>query len=259
MKQVSMPLNKKRFFAFGCSYTKYKWPTWADLVGINFSEFYNYGRSGASNNYIFNRVVEASEKYNFNAETDFVMIGLTGLNRFSFFKDKKWNTNGELHAFSVIHPESLEKTLVDTVWDINGALYNSWVCIKGIENILSAKGIPHNIFMALDNRHFIANKNMYDLSESSVRLVKDLILTYPSSLHDWCIKNYSGSHWHVGDGHPTTQMNYDFLKAFYPELISIKTEKFLEEIKNLPPENFYSYQNTYDKAWEFSLFGDNEE
>ena len=30
-----------RFFAFGCSYTNWPHPTWADFIGINFEEYYN--------------------------------------------------------------------------------------------------------------------------------------------------------------------------------------------------------------------------
>ena len=62
----------KRFFAFGCSYTSYSYATWADLIGIHFKEYYNYGRAGCSNAYIMNRVVEANEMYQFNPETDYV-------------------------------------------------------------------------------------------------------------------------------------------------------------------------------------------
>jgi hypothetical protein len=35
-----------RFFAFGCSYTRYAYATWADYIGVNFDEYYNYGCGG---------------------------------------------------------------------------------------------------------------------------------------------------------------------------------------------------------------------
>ena len=44
----------KRVFAFGCSFTCYRWPTWADLIGkqCEGAEFRNYGKSGAGNLFI---------------------------------------------------------------------------------------------------------------------------------------------------------------------------------------------------------------
>jgi hypothetical protein len=41
-------MSKKRFFSFGCSFTK-SWenPTWADYVGIEFDNFYNLAMPGS--------------------------------------------------------------------------------------------------------------------------------------------------------------------------------------------------------------------
>ena len=78
-------LNRfKRFFAFGCSFTKYKWPTWADILGTKFEEYYNFGRGGACNTYIMNKFIEADTKYKFNWETDYIVIMFTNFNRFSY-------------------------------------------------------------------------------------------------------------------------------------------------------------------------------
>ena len=47
----------KRFFAFGCSFTRYEWITWADIIAYHIKESYNYGRSGGGNSYIFYSLV----------------------------------------------------------------------------------------------------------------------------------------------------------------------------------------------------------
>ena len=61
--------NYKRFFAFGCSLTRYHWPTWADIIAREIPESYNYGQSGAGNLFISNQVVEANVRHKFN-DTD---------------------------------------------------------------------------------------------------------------------------------------------------------------------------------------------
>jgi hypothetical protein len=35
-----MDINK-RLYTFGCSFTKYKWPTWADFIGNQFEIYEN--------------------------------------------------------------------------------------------------------------------------------------------------------------------------------------------------------------------------
>ena len=47
----------KRLFTFGCSFTQWKWPTWADYIGINFDEYYNAGQAGSDNKHILNHIL----------------------------------------------------------------------------------------------------------------------------------------------------------------------------------------------------------
>ena len=44
----------KRAFVFGCSFTQYYWPTWADILGREFNKFENWGQCGGGNQFIFN-------------------------------------------------------------------------------------------------------------------------------------------------------------------------------------------------------------
>lgn len=48
----------KRLFTFGCSYTNYGWPTWADLLGLEFDYFENWGLAGIGCRAIQERIVE---------------------------------------------------------------------------------------------------------------------------------------------------------------------------------------------------------
>jgi hypothetical protein len=57
----------KRFFAFGCSFTCYIWPTWADVVSKEMpqAKFYNLGKTGAGNLCISSKVAEANNRFKF--------------------------------------------------------------------------------------------------------------------------------------------------------------------------------------------------
>lgn len=51
-----------RLFAFGCSFTHYKWPTWADIVARDFKVYENWGRGGAGNFYPYSALIECHTK-----------------------------------------------------------------------------------------------------------------------------------------------------------------------------------------------------
>ena len=74
----------KRFYAFGCSFTQYNWPTWADLIGSEFDEYENWGSSGSGNHLIFNRVIECHQRNQFT-EDDTVVVQWT-----NYFREDRW-------------------------------------------------------------------------------------------------------------------------------------------------------------------------
>jgi hypothetical protein len=51
-----------RLFTFGCSFTQYIWPTWADILAREFEYYENWGSSGAGNQYIFHSLVECYQR-----------------------------------------------------------------------------------------------------------------------------------------------------------------------------------------------------
>ena len=74
-----------RIFFFGCSYTHFAWPTWADLVAVHATGYsiqsphqrlpnyshnasYNFGCSGGSNSVIIHRLLAANALYRFTSD-----------------------------------------------------------------------------------------------------------------------------------------------------------------------------------------------
>ena len=84
--------NYKRFYAFGDSYTKYYWPTYADIIGHNMQGLYqNWGLKGAGNHYIFNSIVECNQRDKFTSD-DLVIVMWTGVTREDRYVDNHWST-----------------------------------------------------------------------------------------------------------------------------------------------------------------------
>jgi hypothetical protein len=79
----------KRIFAFGCSFTAYGWPTWADIIAVEAkTEYYNYGVSGLGNLGIMARIAEANARYKFN-EDDLVMVMWS-----TYSREDRWINGG---------------------------------------------------------------------------------------------------------------------------------------------------------------------
>ena len=84
---MDLDLNKyKRLFTFGCSFTEYRFPTWANIASkmVPNAKFYNFGRSGAGNTLIANRITETHMKYNLS-ETDLVLVMWS-----TFCREDRW-------------------------------------------------------------------------------------------------------------------------------------------------------------------------
>lgn len=90
----------KRVFAFGCSFTGYKYPTWANIMSkhISQAEFYNFGRSGGGNVFIANRITEANRKFKF-CDTDLVMVMWSTFCREDrYLPNHGWMTPGNIYS-----------------------------------------------------------------------------------------------------------------------------------------------------------------
>jgi hypothetical protein len=130
----------KRFFAFGCSFTNYKWPTWADIVSQEFTEenSHNYGECGAGNYAIAHSVMEADSFHNLGPD-DLVMVMFTNFHREDRYVKSKggWLYPGNIYSQGIYSPEWME------YFDEDHALMRDLMLIKMLESFLKSKGIDH--------------------------------------------------------------------------------------------------------------------
>jgi len=225
---------KRRFFAFGCSYTLYCYPTWADFIGINFDEHYNYGRSGASNTFIMNKLIEADDRFNFNPDTDTVMIMLTGIGRFSYMSNSQWMTDGDLLSnFAHTKNPKIGKIL-ESIWSEEWIVYQSWVAAKVIKNLLTAKNIPHKILMSIDNREYL--NETADIELTQISQVQEIykLLDIKKTVDEWkteSAENNDTPYWNnkQADGHPSMKAHFKFVKDHFPNLITERSKELLEQ------------------------------
>lgn len=93
-----------RLFTFGCSYTAYEFfPTWADMLGLEFDHYENWGVTGIGNRGIAERVAECHVKNKFTPD-DIIIVQWTSHVRHDYFNPESqkrptamgWKTSGNI-------------------------------------------------------------------------------------------------------------------------------------------------------------------
>jgi hypothetical protein len=219
-----------RCFAFGCSITNWPWATCADFIGVNFDEYYNFGKPGASNTFIMNRLVETDHIFKFNA-TDTVIIGMTGFGRLSFFNKNDWQTHGDILWGDRKHPEHIG------IFNHRWALYNSYIAMKVIKDYLTFKGIIHYIYPAVDYKHWITDYNLFSLTKDDTLKALEIekLLDIKEPLHESVKeeRNQSKSYpIRFADGeiemHPSPEEHFTYFCKQFPQFKTQKSENLLE-------------------------------
>lgn len=124
----------QRFFAFGCSFTRYHWPTWADILGKEFGSgsFYNLAQPAAGNEFIFHSLMDAQTVHRFEPN-DLVIIQWSNFAREDRYIDGSWKHSGNIFSQTTYPPG-----WVDTWFDLRGAL------IKTLDYLVAAKHLLHS-------------------------------------------------------------------------------------------------------------------
>jgi hypothetical protein len=131
----------KRFFTFGCSFTQYIWPTWADILGRQYKIYQNWGQCGAGNSFIFYSLMEC-HKRNTITRDDVVMIMWTYIGREDrWVKDKKWITPGSIYNQQIYSEEFVAKFA-----DPTGYLIRDMAHLTAAKTILDNIGCEYKFF-----------------------------------------------------------------------------------------------------------------
>lgn len=102
----------KRLFTFGCSFTGFYWPTWADILGKEFDYYENWGTLGAGNQFIFNSLIECKTRHKFT-NNDHVMIMWTNVAREDHYIGKEWVNPGNFLTQSFYNKEYVSKVFCE--------------------------------------------------------------------------------------------------------------------------------------------------
>lgn len=202
-----------RLFTFGCSFTNYRWSTWADCLAPEFDYFENWGQSGAGNEFVFNSVMECDQRNKFTA-SDTVIVCWTTSTREDRYVQGRWHTLGNMFTCPIYNRDYLS-----THVDEHGLLIKTLAYIKAVKTLLEVRAAQWK-FLSMDN---IDSLNIYQ------DVVDSILPSYRTVLFP--------DHWpdRNGDPHPSPQEHLAYLDAVLPGWVTKEATrvKMREESINL--------------------------
>jgi hypothetical protein len=195
-----------RLFAFGCSFTNYRWSTWADCLAPEFDYFENWGQSGAGNHYIFNSIMEADQRHHFGAG-DTVVVCWTNVMREDRYTDR-WQTLGNITTCPIYNPEYVRDAITE-----RGCLIRDIALIKVTANFLhNCTGVTAKFLSMCDimnPRQFNYSPGDQDIFDLYQPVLNNIMPSYQAVL-------YPGGWKHSNDPHPTPAEHLAYLDAVLP-------------------------------------------
>lgn len=237
----------KKFLAFGCSFTSYIWPTWADIIAQDFDSYENWGSIGGGNQFIFNSIVEALVRGHIK-ENDTVGIMWTNVSREDRYVDHEWITPGNIYT-----QEIYDKKFVTKFADTRGYYIRDLAVIYATEKLLKQLGCKF-FFLSMVP---ICNPVQYEYHSVSNE-IQDLLKSYQSVLDqirssvyevifnfDWQSRPFSSKNLQKNDIehsstkmrrdlHPTPGEHLEYLDKILPEYkIDSNTRQCVINVDNL--------------------------
>jgi hypothetical protein len=210
----------KRFFAFGCSMTAYRWPTWADIISQEISESYNFGQSGGGNLFIASQVAEVNQKYKFN-ENDLVMIMWSSVTREDRYVNRQWLTPGNIYTQNYYDNEFIKKFV-----DLRGCLIRDLSMVALTKHLLDNINVDYEMLQMSPFRYsqfsdptmrFSPEHDVFELYNELVESIHKDILTVEFN-GNWPQHPISDAGGQTADYHPSPQSHLNYLNKIFPKI-----------------------------------------
>ena len=162
----------KRFFTFGCSFTRYRWPTWSNILHQelhNVKKYYNIGLIASGNQLISNRITEIDLKYKFN-ETDLVMVMWS-----TFCREDRWvKERGWINTGSVWTQKEYDNEFIEKYSDATGYVIRDMSLITLSNNYLSNSKCDAIPMLSVPINHDFGRSIKNTIFEPTYRVAKNL-------------------------------------------------------------------------------------
>lgn len=260
---MQIDYNKyKRVFAFGCSFTSYVYPTWADIIMNEMPdvESYNFGKAGGGNHFIACRIAEANTRFKFT-ETDLVMVMYTTAFREDRFMDGGWRTYGNIY-----NQGYYDKNFVKNYVDPTGCVVRDLALMELSRRYLEMLPCDTFLLRASPLEHEVLELLDEEITKV-IDVYKDMYHNFPPTLQEtmfpngWVgtIERGTPGNMHL-DGHPLPIDYYNYLVKLGVNVTDKEyAEKSTEKAFQAKPDNsdwgeYFPEVHDRNKKSDWSMF-----
>lgn len=164
--------ENERLFTFGCSFTNWVWPTWADILGKEFKFYENWGRPGSGNQYIFNSLLECNQRHKFTQQ-DHIIIMWSTVDREDRYVANTWIGNGNIYNQNLYSDDWVRQFACH-----RGSLIRDLATITAAKELLDYWGVNYTMLsiMPLADREdwgaIEENQDVVELYNSTLSSIK---------------------------------------------------------------------------------------
>jgi hypothetical protein len=199
----------KRLYTFGCSYTSFFWPTWADIIAYDTTlPFENWGIHGQGNVGITHRMVECDIKNKWDKD-DLVLVLWSSWHREDRYIHKNWTQHGNIFNGSMKY---YDRHFIKKYWDSNNDI------IKNIGSMyLAKKSFPIAYEASItESKGLTYDGNILDFYKSYA----------PTEYFPWkhTSRNFEGA-LHPIDNHPDIKANLQYVEQYVYPAIGLKLKE----------------------------------
>lgn len=202
-----------RLFTFGCSYTKFMWPTWANIIAHDLQiPFQNWGQSGIGNVAIASKILECDLKNKFTSN-DLIIVNWSSWHRIDLVDadNRGWHCGGNAFNNSMFPPKFIKK-----YWNQNNDIVKNSTAI-----ILSNRSFNIDY-----QSHMIDYEGKTEYEETSYDFTHyQYLLSNLPNKHIFNTINNSRFSGTVEDHHPDILNHLDHVYTIYKDLnLTIKDQ-----------------------------------
>lgn len=255
-----------RIFTFGCSFTNYIWPTWADIILYD-NKGYNLGILGGGYDSILYRIMEADRVFKFTPDDTAIVILTTPIRWDLIFKKNNsldWSTFGQVTT-------SFYSKYLNDLYTIDGLLFKSYYNMILIDDYLKKTKI--NYLLGSVNDPFINIENYFldiKLENRTIDLINYVKKNVNIQLQDFYTFLYTNNkkkEWEIvkkfqdyNDYHPRPKQYLKWVNDILLKKIDFKlniTEEMLSPIENMI-DSCTNYKDSEILYYKYPKFFNNE-
>ena len=220
-----------RIFTYGCSFTDYCWPTWADML-LYKNEGLNLGVCGGGAEQILHRLISTDMRYDLTKD-DTVVIVFPSLYRYDIIQneDSTWGHYGQVTNTDLMEYES-------KLFTLDGCAYRNLNAMLVIQNYLISKNVKFlfgslaDMFYLIPGVHYskdIIQHKQYVKSKIELKLKSFThFLSHGGKDYDWVVRKKFGDYLDV---HPRPTQHYKWLNEELGKHIDINLNITNDDLK----------------------------